>query len=210
MDETKQAIEKDNEKEHEQCEESEQCQEYCDGNVAKYYCAQCMTNFCADCFEKEHTLKRKKENHEKVLTPRKLCKKHKLTLQYQYKFGFMCCMCIKEMKPSQIGHDFIEPIDGVASVLREKLDVGLKYLECVAQILKKRIEASDENISSAVDCARSEVRRFFTALSLLLNKQEESFQHQLTSLVKSTVSKPVFTEMKQTMEAIEEIVTKGT
>ena len=187
----------------------ERCQEYCDGNIATIYCPQCFTNYCPECYDKEHKLKRRKENHEKVSTPRKVCREHHLTLEYQNKSRFMCCMCVKELHPEELARDIIEPIDGIAAVLKQKLEEKLRELELVSQVIHKKIEASDESISSAVECARSEVRRFFTALNLLLNKQEESFQHQLTSLLKATTSKPIFNEMKETLKAIQELITKG-
>ncbi|XP_028403350.1 bromodomain-containing protein C631.02-like [Dendronephthya gigantea] len=121
----------------------------------------------------------------------------------------MCCMCVKELPPGELARNSIEPIDGVASVLKERLDNRIRELDLVSQSIHKRIEASDESISSAVECARSEVRRFFTALNLLLNKQEESFQHQLTSLLHTTTSRPIFNEMRETSEAIDELVEKG-
>jgi hypothetical protein len=118
-------------------------------------------------------------------------------------------MCVKELPPGELARNIIEPIDGVATVLKEKLEDRIRELELVSQAIHKKIEASDESISSAVECARSEVRRFFTALNLLLNKQEESFQHQLTSLLHTTTTKPIFREMKETLEAMEELVKKG-
>lgn len=189
--------------------EFEQCQEYCDGNIATFYCPQCLTNYCADCYEKEHTLKKRKEDHEKVTTPRKICREHHLTLEYQSNSRYMCCMCVKQLSPGELSGNVIEPIDSVASLLKKKLEAKIRKLEQVSQIIHKRIEASDEGISSAIECARSEVRRFFTALNLLLNKQEESFQHQLASLLHNTTSKPIFNEMKGTLEAIEELIKKG-
>jgi hypothetical protein len=189
--------------------EFERCQEYCEGNIAMFYCPQCLTNYCADCYEKEHKLKRRKENHEKISTPRKVCREHHLTLEYQNKSRYMCCMCVKELPPGELARNIIEPIDGIATVLKEKLEDRIRELELVSQAIHKRIETSNESISSAVECARSEVRRFFTALNLLLNKQEESFQHQLTSLLHTTSSKPIFNDMKETLEAVEELVRKG-
>ena len=189
--------------------EVERCQEYCEGNFANFYCPQCLTNFCAECYDKEHKLKRRKENHDKVSTPRKVCRQHHLTLEYQNESRYMCCMCVKELPPGELARNTIEPIDGVAVVLKEKLEDRIRKLELVSQGIRKKVELSDEGISSAIECARSEVRRFFTALNLLLNKQEESFQHQLTSLLQTTTSKPIFSEMKGTLEAIDELITKG-
>ena len=189
--------------------EFERCQEYCDGKIAMFYCPQCLTNYCADCYEKEHKLKRRKKNHEKISTPRKVCREHHLTLEYQNKSRYMCCMCVKELPTGELARNIIEPIDGVATVLKERLEDRIRELELVSQTIHKKTEASNESISSAVECARSEVRRFFTALNLLLNKQEESFQHQLTSLLHATTSKPIFDNMKETLEAIEELVKKG-
>lgn len=189
--------------------EYERCQEYCDGNIAIFYCPQCLTNYCADCYDKEHKLKRRKENHDKVSAPRKVCPEHHLTLEYQNKSRYMCCMCVKELPPGELARNNIEPIDGVATVFKEKLEERIRELEMISQAINKKIEASNENISSAVECARSEVRRFFTALNLLLNKQEESFQHQLTCLLHTTTSKAVFSEMKQTLATTEELVKEG-
>ena len=189
--------------------EYERCQEYCDGNIAMFYCPQCLTNYCLDCYDKEHKLKRRKENHGKVSTPRKVCREHQLTLEYQNKSRFMCCMCVKELPPGELAMNNIEPIDGVATVLKEKLEERIRALELVYHALDKKLEGSSENVNSSVECARSEVRRFFTALNLLLNKQEESFQHQLTSLLHTTTSKQVFNDMKQTLEMTEDVLKKG-
>ena len=189
----------------------ERCQEYCDGNIAIYYCPQCWTNYCEECYEKEHKLKRRKEDHDKILKTREMCSLHKLTLEYQNKIknSFMCCMCVKDMPPEEFATNCIEPIDGIAAVMKSKLEERIAEVNLLCDNFRKKVEICSLNISRTIEDARNEVKRFFSALNLLLAKQEESFQHQLTKLLEVTMSKPVLKEMNQTLSMSEKLLQQG-
>ena len=189
----------------------ELCQEYCDGNIAICYCPQCWANYCEECYDKEHKLKRRKENHNKVLKPRQVCPKHKLTLEYQNKLknSFLCCMCVKEMAPVEFTTNSIEPIDGIASVMKCKLEKKIVAVSSLSDSLRKKMELCSLNINASIENARNEVRRFFNALNSLVEKQQESFQYQLTKLLEATQSKPVLKEMDDTISMAENIVEQG-
>lgn len=189
----------------------ELCQEYCDGNIAICYCPQCWTNYCEECYNKEHKLKRRKEDHDKVPMPRQLCPEHKLTLEYQNKLenSFMCCMCVKEMAPGEFAASSIESIDSIALVIKFKLEEMIAQLDSLADSLRKKMELCGLNITSCIGNARNEVKRFFNALKLLLAKQEESFQHQLTNLLEATQDKPVLREVNKTLTVAENLVGQG-
>lgn len=189
----------------------ELCREYCDGNIAICYCPQCWTNYCEECYEKEHKLKRRKEDHNKVLKPRQVCSQHKLTLEYQNKSknSFLCCMCVKEMAPGEFATNSVEPIDGVASAMKCKLEKRIAEVISLSDSLRKKMELCSLNINASIDNARNEVRRFFDALNSLVEKQEESFQHQLTKLLEVTQSKPVLREMGDTTSMAENLVEQG-
>ena len=43
-----------------------QCSEYCDGNMAEFYCPECSAMFCSSCYDVEHLGNQRKSQHGKL------------------------------------------------------------------------------------------------------------------------------------------------
>lgn len=151
------------------------CLEYCDGNVAEFYCPECGAMFCSSCYDREHCGNERKAQHGKLTELRAICSEHKHTLDY---FNLtllqpMCIICKKEsMLLPEHEHHVIEHIETTVSTLRSLME---KKLQDAAESIRRiacQLANVETSAHSGLNASISHVQCCFAKLRQILDERE--------------------------------------
>ncbi|PFX32026.1 KRR1 small subunit processome component-like [Stylophora pistillata] len=151
------------------------CLEYCDGNVAEFYCPECGAMFCSSCYDREHCGNERKAQHGKLTELRAICSEHKHTLDY---FNLtllqpMCIICKKEsMLLPEHEHHVIEHIETTVSTLRSLME---KKLQDAAESIGRiacQLAKGETSTHSGLNASISHVQCCFAKLRQILDERE--------------------------------------
>lgn len=151
------------------------CREYCDGNVAEFYCPECAAMFCSCCYEREHCGSERKAQHGKLTELRAICSEHKHTLDY---FNLtllqpMCIICKKEsvLSPERANH-VIEHIETIVPKLRSLMEKKLQdATESIGKIACQLTNV-ETSARSGMNASISHVQCCFAKLRQILDERE--------------------------------------
>ncbi|KAL9955561.1 hypothetical protein ACROYT_G036899 [Oculina patagonica] len=161
------------------------CREYCDGNVAEFYCPECAAMFCSSCYDREHCGNERKSQHGKLTELRAICSVHKHTLDY---FNLtllqpMCVICKKEtMLAPEHEHHVIDHIEATVPKLRSLMEKNLESAsESIDRLTRElaRVENAARNTLSAsvnyIQCCFAKLRQLLDEREVELLKNTKNY-----------------------------------
>ncbi|XP_068717579.1 uncharacterized protein [Montipora capricornis] len=152
-----------------------QCSEYCDGNMAEFYCPECSAMFCSSCYDVEHLGNQRKSQHGKLTELRALCGTHKHTLDY---FNLtmlqpMCVICKKEtMQAAEFEHHVVENIEEIVPKLQSLMEKKVNDASGLIDKLNSELCKAENAAKSTANAAVSYIKCAFAKLRKYLEESE--------------------------------------
>lgn len=151
------------------------CREYCDGNIAEFYCPECAAMFCGSCYDREHCGNERKSQHGKLTELRAICSVHKHTLDY---FNLtllqpMCVICKKEtILAPEHAHHVIENIETTVPKLRSLIEKKLESASELIDRLTCELAKVEKDARRTTTKSIIFIQRCFVRLRHLLDQRE--------------------------------------